>query len=207
MGIMVVARRQACPGQGDALATAIVRLVGGPSSWPVGLDTVQVFRHEDDPNQFLSLSAWASHEAYRASTAEAAATQLDGLSAAPVARYFFRPWVSYQMPGARATAIEAAILSYTREQTESVYLFVLREATRRLRGTPGFCYRQLFRDLEAANRLLVVLGWDSPTTLEAFRRDVRPTFEERQPPAGVTMDHFVGILDIDLQRAGHSLAS
>jgi heme-degrading monooxygenase HmoA len=139
--------------------------------------------------------------------AEAAAAQLDGLSAAPVDRYFFRPWVSYQVPGARAVAIEAAILSYSREQAESVHMFVLREATRRLRGTPGFCYRQLFRDVETANRLLIVLGWDSSSALERFQREVRPSFEERQPPAGVALDHFVGILDIDLQRAGHPLAS
>jgi heme-degrading monooxygenase HmoA len=111
---MVVARRQAIPGQGAALATAIARLVGSPAIWPAGLETVQVFRNESDPDLFLSLSAWTSREAYAASMAEAAAAQLDGLSAAP---------------------------------------------------------------------------------------------EERQPPTGVSMDHFVGILDIDLQRADDPPAS
>jgi heme-degrading monooxygenase HmoA len=139
--------------------------------------------------------------------AEAAAAQLDGLSAAPVERYFFRPWVAYQVPGTRAVAIEAAVLRYTTQQAETVHLFILRDATRRLRNTPGFCYRQVFRDVDAANRLLIVLGWDSSVALERFRRDVRPTFEERQPPTGVSMDHFVGILDIDLQRADDPPAS
>jgi heme-degrading monooxygenase HmoA len=201
MSITVVARRQAAPGQGATLAQAITELVGAPSSWPTGLHSVQVFRHAGDPDLFMSLSEWGSREAYQVSMAERAAEQLDSVSERPPDRYYFRPWVAYAIPGALATAVEAAVISYAPDQADAVNLFVLREATSQLRKVPGYCGRRVFRDDDTPGRLLIVRGWDTPRSLEHFVRHVRPTFAMRRPPVGVTADHFVGILDIDLKRS------
>jgi heme-degrading monooxygenase HmoA len=206
MSITVVARRQAAPGRGAALASAISRLVGTPVGWPQDLCSVKVFRNADDTDLFLSLSEWGSREAYLSSMAERAAEQLDSISLSPPDRYFFRPWVAYAIPGTLATAVESAVISYSPEQTAAVHLFVLREAVSKLRNQPGFCYRRVLRDVDTANRLLIVRGWDSLESLERFVRDVRPTFEERRPPIGVTVDHFVGILDIDLRHPERAAA-
>jgi hypothetical protein len=133
--------------------------------------------------------------------AERAAEQLDALSLGPPDRYFFRPWVAYANPGTEAAALEAAVITYAPEQTDAVQMFILREAARRVRHVAGFCYRRVFKDVDIPTRLLVVRGWDSAASLERFVRDVRPELEEQQPPGGVTADHFVGILDIDLHRS------
>ncbi len=200
MRITVVARRQASPGQGAALGAAITQLIGTPAVWPPHLQSVQVFRNGDNPDLFLSLSEWDSREAYQASMAERAAEALDALSIGPPDRYFFRPWVAYANPGTEAAAVEAAVISYAPEHTDAVQMFILREAARRVRHVPGFCYRRVLKDMDDPNRLLVVRGWDSAASLERFVRDIRPEFEEQRSLDGVTADHFVGILDIDLHR-------
>jgi heme-degrading monooxygenase HmoA len=201
MAVTIVARRQASPGEGAALAAAITQLVGSPPSWPSGLRSVQSFRNGADPDLFVSLSQWDSHEAYLVSMAESAAEQLDPFSADPVERYVFRPWVAYETPGSRAVAIECAMMTFTPAQQDAVHMFVLREAASRVRNLPGFSYRRVFRDTETPNRLLIVLGWDSHAALATFVRDVRPTFDERRARDGVSSAYFSGILDIDICRS------
>ena len=85
----------------------------------------------------MSLSEWDSREAYQSSMAERAAEQLDSISLSPPARYFFRPWVAYQNPGALAAVVESAVISYAREQTDAVQLFASRSTVTQIAELVG----------------------------------------------------------------------
>jgi len=201
MTVTVVVRRQALPGQADALlALANDRLQRAPRR-PARRLQVRVFQNPADPHFLLWAGYWENEADYWARTqALGGLEELDALCAAPADRFVFQQLASYENMGRVPAVVQCTLIQTAPETTEQIVDYLQTHRGPAFKESPGLLLRELYQDRNVPTRLCSIHGWESVAALERHQREGHPHFESRAQALGASVEYFQGLTRAHVDR-------
>jgi quinol monooxygenase YgiN len=201
MTVTVVVRRQALPGQADALlALAFDRLRRAPSRRARRLQ-VRVFQHLTDPHFLLWAGYWETEADYWARTeALGGLDELDALCAAPADHFVFHRLAHFENMSRIPAVVQCALIRTAPETTERVVEFLQTQRAPVLKQSPGLLLRELHQDRNVPTLLCAIHGWESQAALERHEQEGHPHFESRAQELGARVEYFQGLTRAHVDR-------
>src|SRR5437588_400999 len=137
MAVTVVTRRQARPGQEEALVALLRGLIRARSPQGAGHAPTRLFQAARDPAVVLSVSTWDSREAYWETVRLHDTSTVDALCAIPPQRGFYRQ-LAFDGDAYQAVAAVSSIFVECRPETQQRVLdHLLGESKRFVPSQPG----------------------------------------------------------------------
>jgi quinol monooxygenase YgiN len=200
MTVTIVVRRQALPGQADALlALAYDRLQRVPSRR--ARLQVRVFQNPADPHLLLWAGYWENEADYWARTqALGGLGELDALCAAPADRFVFHRLAHFENMGRVPAVVQCTLIQTTPETTQQVLVYLETQRGPTLKQSPGILLRELYQDRNAPTRLCAIHGWESVAALECHEREGHSHFESHARELGTRVEYFQGLTRAHVDR-------
>ncbi len=191
MAVTVVTRRQARPGQEEALVALLRGLISARPRQGAGPAPTRLFQAARDPAVVLTVSTWDSCEAYWETARLHDTSTVDALCAVPPQRGFYRPLDFDGDVYQPVAAVSSIVVECRPEARQRVLDHLLRESKRFVTSQPGCVLRGLYADEDDPCRLLVLSGWDSLTTWRRFVSDMVDTPRAALWARGARVEPFV----------------
>jgi quinol monooxygenase YgiN len=197
MSVTVVVRRQAQPGQEEALIRLAIAAIERPRARTSSV--ARVFQNVDDPAAMLYVGQWSSREAYESRDAEHVAS-LDALCQEAPARWFCQQLSLYEVVSSQVEAADCTSLRVPPAQAAAVETYLREQAAPLSQAQPGFVLRAVYQDLDDPGHLFVLLGWRSAADGEAAYQQVWPELSRALREMGAQLERFQGRTRAEIER-------
>ena len=199
MTVTLITRRQARPGQEDALlAVAERRLADERRLYRA--QSVQLFQGRDDPGLLLRVTIWESREAFERRPGSRDVDQLDELCVGPPERYFCN-WLSFYRVVTSQPALVTCTVLEAPEAASDRLAALLREIAGAVRGgLPDLVLHGLYQDQDAACRFIALGGWQSPEAWDQAQRGMIGHYQADLRAMGAAITRFVAVRRVQVER-------
>jgi quinol monooxygenase YgiN len=193
MSITVVVRRQARPGQAEALLALAQERLGMTPRRPDRRIQTQVLQSRADPHSLLWVSSWESEADYWVRmNAAGGFDRLNALSAAPADRFFFQQLALYENMGRLPVVVQCALIHTSPDASARVLDYLSEHSGPALKGLPGLLMRMVYQDRDEPSRLFTIHGWESVATFEQHQGEGHPHFQTQAHALGARVEYFMG---------------
>jgi quinol monooxygenase YgiN len=194
MSITVVVRRQARPGQADALLALARERLGMALRRSDRRIQTQVLQSRADAHFLLWVSSWESEADYWVRMDAAGGfDRLNALSVAPAERYFFEQLSLYENMGRHPVVVQCALIHTPPDATARVLEYLQEHSGPALRRLPGLVMRMVYQDRDEPSRLFTIHGWESLAAFEQHQQEGHPHFGAQVDALGARLEYFMGL--------------
>jgi len=167
VSVTLLTKRQAQAGQDEAVVALVRRLIEAHLPHVVRHEPIRLFQAARDPTILLTVSTWASREAYRESTRDQDLSAIDALSVGPPERRFCQRIKLYESVYEPVVAVSSILVDCPSEVRDALADYLTRESKEFVVGQPGCVLRVVYADEDDPSTFFVLSGWSS---LEAWQR-------------------------------------
>ena len=169
MSVTLLTKRQAQPGQAEAVVTHVQRVIEACLPHVLRHEPIRLFQATRDPTILLTVSTWASREAYRESTRGLDLSAIDALSTGPPERRFCQRIKLYESVYEPVVAVSSILVDCPPPVRDTLADYLTRESKEFVVAQPGCVLRVVYVDEDDPCTFFVLSGWSS---LEAWQRFV-----------------------------------
>jgi heme-degrading monooxygenase HmoA len=201
LSVTVVTRRRAKPGQAEALfALASRRITEMPRGRQFRQQTL-LFQAVADDHLLLRVSHWDNLDAYwTAMGGLGGFGPLDALCVDAGQRYFFQRIGLYEDMGRKPEAFDCAIFQAPAGEGTAMVERMQAHKTPVVRAQPGIILHAFYRDIDDADRLFIMHGWQSSADQQNFLDGPGRVLEIDLGAQGLRVERYVVLPRVEIDR-------
>jgi quinol monooxygenase YgiN len=191
VSVTLLTKRQAQPGQAEAVVALVRRVIETHLPHVVRHEPIRLFQARRDPTILLTVSTWASREAYRDSSRGQDVSAIDALSVGPPERRFCQRIKLYESVYEPVVAVSSILVDCPPAVRDALADYLTRDSKEFIVAQPGCVLRVVYVDEDDPCTFFVLSGWSSLEAWQQFLGAPVQTAREAIRARGGRVEEFV----------------